>query len=280
MDFKSKLSKSWKKNNSLLCIGLDPDLVKIPTKFKKTKAPFFEFNKTIVDSTVDLVCTYKFNSAMYESLGANGIEQLQRSFKYIHDIDPDLPIILDFKRGDIGNTNNYYADFAFKYLNADAITISPYMGREANEAFLSYKNKGIIVLCRTSNPGASEFQDLKIKGQYLYKIVAEKVMNTWNYNDNCCLVIGAPYPKELSVMRKSLGNEAIFLIPGVGAQGGGIKDTVMSSVNNVGEGIIINVSRGVIFQQDVKNYGLKVREKALELRKEINIYRSERLNGS
>jgi len=280
MDFKSKLSKSWENNNSLLCIGLDPDLSKLPQKFRNTKSPFFEFNKAIIDSTKDLVCAYKFNSAMYESLGADGIEQLHKSCMYIQNISPDLPIILDFKRGDIGNTNSYYADFAFKYLNADAITISPYMGKEANGAFLSYKSKGIIVLCRTSNPGAGEFQDLKINGRHLYRIVADEVMNSWDYNNNCSLVIGAPYPKELYEIRKSLGNKVIFLIPGVGTQGGSIKDTVMSSINDVGEGIIINVSRGVIFQPEAKDYDSSVREKALEFKNEINKFRLESLNAS
>jgi orotidine-5'-phosphate decarboxylase len=164
MDFTQKLNAAATKNSSLLCVGLDPDISRIPDSLKNSPTPQLDFNKLIIDATHDLVCAYKPNSAFYESKGAEGINDLKLTCEYIRQLYPDLPIILDFKRGDIGNTNQYYAQFAFEYLGVDAITVQPYVGKEALQAFLDYKNKGIFVLCKTSNPGAGELQDLKIDG--------------------------------------------------------------------------------------------------------------------
>jgi orotidine-5'-phosphate decarboxylase len=273
MDFKRKLAKSWSESKSLLCVGLDPDQSKIPNTISKKPNPLFNFNKAIIDTTADLICALKLNSAMYEAAGSNGINQLQQTCAYIRANYPLLPILLDFKRGDIGNTNNYYAQFAFDYLGVDAITISPYMGREANEPYLAYKDKGIMVLCRTSNPGSGEFQDLVVRGKKIYRIVAEEVMTKWNKNNNCLLVIGSPYHKELAEIRKAVGDEAIFLIPGLGSQGGNAKQTVQASINSKGFGVIINSSREIIYASKANDFAQAARSKAIELRDEINSYR-------
>lgn len=273
MSFFQKLAKSVVSNNSLLCIGLDPDIDKIPKKVSWSDNPLFEFNKAIVDATADLVCAFKPNSAFYEAYGSSGVEQLHKTCAYIRKTYPDLPIILDYKRGDIGNTNNYYARFAFDYLGVDAVTITPYLGREANQSFLDYKDKGIMVLCRTSNPGAGEFQDLEVSGKKVYRIVAEEVMGAWNKNNNCLLVIGSPYPNELSEIRQALGDKAIFLVPGLGTQGGNARDTVKAGLNIKGDGLIISSSRSIIYSSNETDFAKAVRAKAINTRDEINSYR-------
>jgi orotidine-5'-phosphate decarboxylase len=273
MGFKEKLTASWEKSGSLLCVGLDPDLAKLPASMVGGNEPLFEFNKAIIDATADLACVFKPNSAMYEAYGASGIGQLQKTCNYLRKNYPEIPILLDFKRADIGNTNTYYAQFAFDYLGVDAITINPYMGKEANEAFLAYQDKGIVVLCRTSNPGAGELQDLEIDGKRLYRIVAEHVMNEWNKNNNCSLVIGSPYPEELAEIRQMLGDEVIFLIPGAGTQGGEIEKTVKAGINSKGAGVIINSSREILFASNGEDFAEAARKKATLLKDEINKYR-------
>lgn len=268
------MTASWEKNNSLLCVGLDPDLTRIPSAIAAGPEPLFEFNKAIVDATADIVCAYKPNSAMYESYGSSGIEQLQKTCNYIAQNYPEIPILLDYKRGDIGNTNTYYAKFAFDYLGVDAVTINPYMGREANEAFLAYKDKGIVVLCRTSNPGAGEFQDLEVDGKKLYRIVAENVMQKWNEFGNCLLVVGSTYPEELAEIRQSFGDDLILLIPGLGTQGGDMEKTVKAGVNTHGTGVIINSSREVLYASDGDDFAAAARTKTVELKDQINALRS------
>jgi orotidine-5'-phosphate decarboxylase len=275
MLFIDKLTAAVDQNNSLLCVGLDPDITKIPASVVGKEKPLFEFNKAIIDATADLVCAFKPNSAFYEASGAAGIEQLKLTTEYIRSKYAHLPIILDFKRGDIGNTNDYYAKFAFEYLKVDAITISPYMGLAANEPFLKYKEKGIIVLCRTSNPGAGEFQDLEVDGKKLYRIIAQEVMTKWNTNNNCLLVIGSPYPKELAEMRQLLGDKVVFLVPGLGTQGGDAKQTVQAGISSHGTGIIVNSSREVIYASSGTDFANAARIKATQLRDEINSARSQ-----
>jgi orotidine-5'-phosphate decarboxylase len=272
-DFQSKLRDSVSKNNSLLCIGLDPDTAKLPDSFAAIDEPLFTFNRAIIDATNDLVCVYKPNSAFYEAAGSHGIAQLQKICDYIRKQHPEIPILLDFKRADIGNTNNYYARFAFDCLGVDAVTINPYMGREAIGPFLEHKDKGIFVLCRTSNPGAGEFQDLEHGGKKLYQLVAERVANGWNNNNNCQLVVGAPYPEELAWVRQTVGNEMILLIPGVGTQGGEIAATVKAGVNAQGTGAIINSSREILYASSGTDFAEAARQRAIGLRDEINKYR-------
>jgi orotidine-5'-phosphate decarboxylase len=272
MDFKRKLAAAWSKNNSLLCVGLDPDLEKLPKHLLDDPAPYFAFNKAIIDATADLVCAFKPNSAFYEARGAAGIEELNLTCSYLRENYPDIPIILDFKRGDIGNTNNHYAKFAFEYLGADAITIHPYQGREAVQSLLDRKDKGIIVWCRSSNDGAGEFQDLIADGKPLYAVVAEHVVNEWNANNNALLVAGATFPGELSVIRKIAGEDPL-LMPGIGAQRGDIGAAIRAGLNSRGNGLIINASRAVIYADDGQEFAQVARGKATELRDEFNAHR-------
>lgn len=274
MTFAQKLAGAVKQNNSLLCVGLDPDMEKLPEHIKHAPQAFFTFNKAIVDATADLVCTFKPNSAFYEALGANGIEQLKETCDYIRARYPHIPILLDYKRGDIGHTNSYYTQFAFDYLQVDAVTISPYLGKTANQEFLDRKDKGIAVLCRTSNPGAGEFQDLEVEGQPLYQRVSQHVMNEWNENNNCLLVLGATYADELTQVRKLVGPEIIFLVPGVGAQGGDLAGFVQAGVGKDNQGLIINSSRQVLYASSGENFAEAARAEALKTRDEINKYRS------
>ncbi|MEK7594043.1 MAG: orotidine-5'-phosphate decarboxylase [Patescibacteria group bacterium] len=275
MDFKLKLSSLTTKNNSLLCVGLDPDIAKLPEHLRGSETPYFDFNKAIIDATADLVCAFKPNSAFYEARGAGGIEELKQTCMYIRQRYPEIPIILDFKRGDIGNTNNNYAAFAFDYLGVDAVTIHPYLGQEAVQAFLDHKDKGIIIMCRNSNAGAGEFQDLEVDGRKLYLTVAENVTTKWNANDNCLLVVGATVPGELAEVRQLVGDDMDFLVPGVGAQGGDVEATVKAGANSKGTGMIINSARAILYADSSENFAEVARQKAQETRDEINKYRGD-----
>lgn len=305
MTFQQKLDKIIKKNNSLLCIGLDSSVSKLPSKYKTKDYPQFAFNKWIIEQTYDKVCAYKPNTAFYEAEGADGIKELEMTCHYLVKYYPNIPIILDAKRGDIGSSNKGYIQFAFEYLGADAITLHPYLGKEALQPFLDQKEKGCIILCRTSNPGAGEFQNLSCHSELarlakrdsesrdkktgfpippdlpgrqtgagrrvwddnvpLYAHIASKVTKEWNSNGNCLLVVGATYPKELSEIRQIVGDMTL-LIPGIGAQGGDLKATLRAGLDKKGKGIIINSSRGIIFS---KNPG----SEAEKLKEEINKFR-------
>lgn len=267
MIFKDKLEKIVDKNESILCVGLDVDKEKMPKFiFKKSKNPFFDFNKKIIDSTKDLVCAYKLNMAFYESLGIEGYKLLDDTIKYIPD---DIIVILDGKRNDIGNTSKKYAKSIFEKLNADATTINPYLGFDSIKPFSEYKEKCSFILCRTSNKSASDFQDLKSENKFLYEHVAEKIKK-WNKENNLGAVVGATYPLELKKIRKTLGEEIPFLIPGVGAQGGDIKKTVNFGTNKNGKMAIINSSRGIIYAGTGERFYEQSRKKAESLRDEIN----------
>lgn len=246
LTFLDKLTDMWKEGK-FVCVGLD--------------SGDFEFNQTIVDQTAALVCAYKPNSAFYETAGVEGWEILKKTIKYIHQKYPTLPVILDAKRGDIGNSNEAYAKAIFDDLGADAVTIHPYLGREAVQPFLDRKDKGVFVLVRTSNPGASEFQDLIVHPLKapLYQVVAKNVASEWNTNGNVGVVVGATYPEELKIVREIVGDMPI-LIPGVGAQGGDIKQTVKNGLNSNGEGIIISSSRGIIFSENPREATLKLHQ--------------------
>jgi len=241
MDFLSKFTNISQKNNSLLCVGLDQ--------------AFFEFNKNIIDTTHDLVCAYKPNSAFYEAGGVQGIEALKKTCDYINSLD--IPIILDAKRADIDSTNLGYIKFAFDYLQVDALTLHPYLGKTALKSFLDLKDKFFFILCRTSNPGAAEFQDLKSNGKMLFEIVAENISKNWNINNNCGLVTGATYPQELKKIRDIVGQMPL-LIPGIGAQGADVEKTVKAAL---GGDFLINSSRGIIFSQNPREEAKKLKEK-------------------
>ena len=265
MTFQQKLKKIIEKNNSLVCVGLDPVLEKLPKEFLKRQYPFFSFNTFIIDSTHDLVCCYKPNTAFYEALGAQGIGELKKTCDYLRKKYPEIPILLDAKRGDIGNTNTGYTKFAFDYVGADGITLHPYLGKDSLEPFLQQKDKGLFILCHTTNAGAGEIQDIQVSGKPLYKIIAQKVIHEWNTHNNCMLVLGAAYPQQLAQIRKMAG-EMTFLVPGIGSQGGDIQKVVQAGLNSQNMGLLINSSRGIIFAKNP-------RENAEKLRSEINQYR-------
>lgn len=267
--FQQKLDNRIKEKKTMLCVGLDTNVAMIPEHLKSEDHEQFKFNREIIDSTHDLVCAYKPNSAFYEACGDDGVTQLKLTIEYIQNKYPEIPIILDAKRADIGSTNEGYVSYAFDYLGVDAITLHPFLGKEALEPFFLRKEKGLIILCRTSNPGASEFQDLEVHGEPLYRYIAKRVSKEWNGNGNCLLVIGATYPKELQEVREIVG-DMTFLIPGIGAQGGEIEKTVLAGVNSKNRGMIINSSRGIIFASDGEDFAEKAREEALKLRDAIN----------
>lgn len=269
MNFQQKFDAAVEKNNSLLCIGLDSDCAKLPKFLGTNKNPQFEFNKAIIDKTFDLVSTYKINSAFYEARGATGIEELKMTCDYIRSNYPEIGIILDAKRADIGNTNNGYVQFAFEYLNVDAVTLHPYLGQEAIQPFLDRKDKTSIILCRTSNPGAGELQDLEVQGEKFYVRVAKLVAEKWNSNGNCMMVVGATYPEELAEIR-AIAPEMTFLIPGIGAQGGDVEKTLKAGLNKDKSGLIIHSARGIIFASSGENFADAARTEAEKLRDQIN----------
>lgn len=273
MNFQEKLNKIVAKNNSLLCIGLDSDIDKLPKHIRNGEHPQSTFNKNIVDATADLVCAYKPNVAFYEARGKAGIEALKMTCDYIREKYPEIPIILDAKRGDIGNTNEGYVKFAYEYLNTDAITLHPYLGKEALKPFLDRADKTAFILCRTSNPGAGEFQDLKIEGKLLYQVIAERVINEWNYNGNCGLVVGATYPTELNNVRR-MAKYIPILIPGIGAQGADVEMTIKAGIDKEYKNAIINSSRSIIFASLDIDYAKRAHDIASKLRHEINLYRN------
>ncbi|MCH2507595.1 MAG: orotidine-5'-phosphate decarboxylase [Dehalococcoidia bacterium] len=265
--FHTKLNKATTKNNSLLCIGLDPDPNLLPIK------DIALFNKEIIDATKDLVCCYKPNLAFYESLGMDGLQALEQTIAYI---PSDIPIIGDAKRGDIGSTAHAYAKALFDVWQFDAVTVNPYLGKDSLDPFIDYKEKGVFVLCHTSNPGASDFQELTIQADQnsyaLFQHIARKA-ETWNVHGNISLVVGATYPEQLKLVR-DICPDMTILAPGIGAQGGDLKGTIQYGVSNDGAGLIINSSRGIIYASKEKNdFSTMARKAADQLRTNINLYR-------
>jgi orotidine-5'-phosphate decarboxylase len=273
MDFLKKLQPLWDQGK-FVCVGLDSDLEKLPPHLRNGSIvqSVINFNREIIDATVDLVCCYKPNSAFYEALGPDdGFVALLNTIQYIRSQKPNVPIILDGKRGDIGNTNEAYAVAAFDELQVDALTINPYLGKNANAPFLNRKDKGIIVLVKTSNEGSDEFQNLHIGKKYLFEVVAEHVAHEWNKNGNCAIVVGATYPEELKNVRKIVGDMPI-LIPGIGSQGGDIKATVQAGKNKINQGMIINSSRGIIYASSGKDFAEVARRETKRVTDEIRKY--------
>jgi len=269
--FSEKLFHRWKSSHSLLCIGLDTDLEKIPQVLRSEKYPLFAFNKAIIDATHDLVCAYKPQIAYYSAFGAEN--QLEMTMQYLRATYPEIPTILDSKRGDIGSTAEMYAKEAFERYKADAVTVNPYLGGDTLEPFLSRADKGIIVLCKTSNPGSGEIQSIKTDdGEEIYKKVAYLSQNRWNLNNNVCLVVGGTYPDELKKVRK-IAPDIPILVPGVGTQGASIKAIVKSGMADDHAGLIINSSRSIIYASYEADFAEAAAEKAKSIRDEINRYR-------
>ena len=270
MTFIEKLNAVWRQNDSLLCVGLDPNWEKLPKHIKQTSEPIFEFCKAIVDSTHDLVCAYKPQIAYFAALGAE--DQLLKTLNYIRETYPNIPIILDSKRGDIGSTAAMYAKESFQRYQADAVTVNPYMGQDSAQPFLDYADKGVVLLCRTSNAGAGDIQDLKVDGQAIYEKVALMINNDWNTNNNCCIVVGATWPEQMKRLREITGDMP-FLVPGVGAQGGDVESLVKAGQTRDGFGLIINSARGIIYASSEENFANAARKVALDTRDLINKFR-------
>jgi orotidine-5'-phosphate decarboxylase len=269
--FRDKLTGAWERNDSLACVGLDPELERFPRQLLGSAAPIFEFNKAIIDATHDLVCCYKPQFAHYAAYAAE--EQLARTLEYLRQHYPQVPVILDAKRGDVGNTAARYASEAFERYGADAVTVNPYLGGDSLEPFLSHADRGVVILCRTSNPGAGELQDLVVEGRKLYQVVAQLAARRWNSRGNCLLVVGATYARELQEVRELVGDMPL-LVPGVGAQGGDVAAAVQHGQTRDGRGLIISSSRAILYASDGADFAQAARAATQQLRAQINAARA------
>jgi orotidine-5'-phosphate decarboxylase len=269
--FAQQLIAAWTRNDSLVCVGLDPEIERFPSGVAAQASPIFQFNRAIVDATADLVCAYKPQFAHYAAYEAE--DQLERTIEYIHQRYPGIPVILDAKRGDVGNTAQRYALEAFERYGADAVTVNPYLGLDSLEPFLEYATKGIFVLCRTSNPGARDVQDLQLQdGRKLYQMIAELVARRWNARGNCALVVGATYPRELAQIREIAGDLPL-LVPGIGAQGGDIEQVVRNGQTAQGTGLIMSSSRAILYGSSEAQFAAVARDATGALRAAINRHR-------
>jgi orotidine-5'-phosphate decarboxylase len=267
-EFLHKLDEISRKNNSLVCVGLDVDMDRIPEFLQGESEPVLSFNTSIIEATRDLVCAYKLNIAFYEALGIEGLRQFKET---MDSIPQDIVKIIDAKRGDIGNTARRYAQTCFEYYGGDAVTASPYLGQDSLQPFFEYRDRCTFILCLTSNPGSRDFQYVTDGERPLYQRVAEKV-NRWNENGTCGLVVGATHPEELKEVRE-IAPELPFLIPGIGAQGGDVERTVRCGTNASGERAIINSSRAIIYASSGNDFADAARDKTKELREAINTWR-------
>jgi len=246
LTFAERLARAQHASGGLLCVGLDPDPAKLPRDLGEAGGgpPLLAFNRRIVDATADLAAAYKPQIAFYSALGAE--DELLASIRYIRERAPAALVILDAKRNDIGNTAEAYAREAFDRYDADAVTVNPYMGEDSVRPFLARPDRGAVLLCRTSNPGARDFQDLFIDGLPLYRRVAERAAGHWNEHRNLMLVVGATYPREMAELRLA-HPELPFLVPGIGAQGGDLEATLAAGLDAHGAGLLINSARNIIY---------------------------------
>jgi len=271
--FTQQLERAWRENDSLVCVGLDPEIERFPPRIRAEASPIFQFNRAVIDATADLVCAYKPQFAHYAAYEAE--DQLERTIEYIHRVHPGIPVILDAKRGDIGHTAERYAIEAFERYGADAVTVNPYLGGDSLEPFLRHTERGVLVLCRTSNPGAGDLQDLRVEGRPLYQVVAELAARRWNVHGNCLLVIGATYPRELAEVRALVGDMPL-LVPGVGAQGGDVEQVVASGCTRSGTGLIVSSSRAILYASAADDFAQAARAATASLREKINASRRGR----
>lgn len=300
MKFYDALKERWKKG-LFVCVGLDVDPTKMPEFIGgDVGEQILKFNMAIIKRVHDFVCAFKPNVAFYEKYGIPGLNALHKTIGFIKAGYPDIPVILDAKRADIGKTNTGYVGAAYDFLDADAITLNPYFGEQALEPFLELADKGAVILCRTSNPGAGEIQDRKVLvsleeagdlvesldfvqylgwescGRYfaipMYQYVALRVSRKWNKNSNCALVAGATYPEELGIIRQLIGNMPL-LIPGIGTQGGDVEKTVKAGKDSKGQGMIINSSSGILYASRGDDFADAARAETIKLTELINSYR-------
>jgi orotidine-5'-phosphate decarboxylase len=273
MSFMRTLSAAWQRNSSLVCVGLDPEPARFPAALRDSPDAIFTFCRDIVDATADLVCCYKPQIAYFAAHRAE--HALERLIAHIHTRHAGVPVILDAKRGDIGSTAQHYAAEAFDRYGADAVTVNPYLGRDSVQPFLDRADKGVVILCHTSNPGAVDLQErvLAEDGRKLYEHVAQRVARDWNTHGNCALVVGATYPQELAQVRSIVGDDIPLLIPGIGAQGGDVAAVVHNGKNSVGAGLIISSSRAILYAGQGADFAQDARAATQSLRDEINRYR-------
>jgi orotidine-5'-phosphate decarboxylase len=269
--FIEQLTRAWERSDSLACVGLDPEIERFPRHIAAEPSPIFQFNKAIIDATADLVCAYKPQFAHYAAYEAE--DQLERTIEYIHKAHPGVPVILDAKRGDVGNTAERYAIEAFERYGADAVTVNPYLGGDALEPFLRHAHKGVVILCRTSNPGARDLQDCVIGARKLYQVVAKLAAERWNSRGNCLLVVGATYPGDLGEVRALVG-EMPLLVPGVGAQRGDVAQVVQNGQTARGTGLIISSSRRILYASAGEDFASAARAATQQLRAQINLSRT------
>jgi orotidine-5'-phosphate decarboxylase len=271
MHFMTALRAAWQQHDSLLCVGLDPDPARFPAHLQGRPQALFEFCRAIVDATADLVCCFKPQIAYFAA--HRGEEQLEALIAHIHDHHPGIPVILDAKRGDVGSTAEQYAVEAFERYGADAVTVNPYMGRDSVEPYLARVDKGVILLCRTSNPGGSDLQFVDVGGgERLYQRVARLVAGQWNDSGNCALVVGATFPQEIARVRDIVGDMPL-LVPGIGAQGGDILATVQAGRTADGRGLMISSSRAILYAGSDETFALAARSAAIATRDAINAHR-------
>jgi orotidine-5'-phosphate decarboxylase len=275
MAFVTQLEQAWRRNESLVCVGLDPEPARFPAGMRDAPDAIFAFCREIVDATADLVCCFKPQIAHFAALRAE--DALERLIAHIHAQHPDIPVILDAKRGDIGSTAQNYAIEAYDRYAADAVTANPYLGRDSVQPFLDRADRGVVLLCRTSNPGARDLQDLVVSNadgtaQPLYQHIAILVARDWNANGNCALVVGATYPRELAEVREIVGAMPL-LVPGVGAQGGDVAGVVQNGKSPAGTGLIVSSSRAILYAGADGDFAAAARRATQTLRDEINRYR-------
>lgn len=276
MSFMQTLRQRWTSANSLVCVGLDPEPAKFPAQFSDDPDAVFAFCRDIVDATAAYVCCFKPQIAHFAALGAE--DSLERLIAHIHAHHAGIPVILDSKRGDIGSTAQHYASEAFDRYRADAVTVNPYLGRDSLQPFLDRADRGVIVLCRTSNPGASDLQDLEVDDGEggkcpLYQHVARTVARDWNEHGNCALVVGATWPEQLHAVRGIVGDQVPLLVPGVGAQGGDVAAVVGNARNADGTGLMVSSSRSILYGFGSNEHAGAAAFAARSLRDEINRFR-------
>jgi orotidine-5'-phosphate decarboxylase len=268
MTFLNLLLAASRRNRSLLCVGLDPDPARIPAALRVAPDPVYAFCAAIVEATADLVCAFKPNIAFFEALGTAGHATLRR---VIDAVPGGVPVILDAKRGDMDSTAAAYAKSVFEVLGAGAVTLNPYLGSDALAPFLRYADRGCLLLCKTSNPGSADLQDLPLAGGGpLYLEVARRAQIDWNTNGNVGLVVGATHPDQLRAVRE-LCPELPLLVPGVGAQGGDPALAVRAAVDRHGERAIISASRSILYASQGDDFAEAARREALRLREEIRV---------
>ena len=275
MEFMQALRQRWSNADSLVCVGLDPEPAKFPARFGSDPDAVFAFCRAIVDATAGHACAFKPQIAHFAALGAE--DALTRLIAHIHAAHPGIPVILDSKRGDIGSTARHYAAEAFDRYTADAVTANPYLGRDSVQPFLDRADRGVVILCRTSNPGAADLQDLPVQAaggtqRPLYQHVAETIARDWNGHGNCALVVGATWPEQLREVRAIVGDMP-FLVPGVGAQGGDVEAVVRNARTADGTGLMVSSSRAILYASQGDDFADAAAAAAQALKEQVNRYR-------